>query len=78
MRSKGGVVNITKRTVYFTGPAPEEMSLSGGEDTITLLRKWNNFDQEDKSMLCGYQETLKGDFLNLQATIGRGGMDEER
>ena len=74
--SNGGVVKINKNTVYFTEPAQEEMSLSGGEDTIALLRKWNHFDQEEKSMLCEYQETLKGDVLNLQATIGRGGMDK--
>ena len=78
MISKGGVVNITKRTVSFTKTPPEEMSLSGGKDTISLLRKWNHCYQEDKSLLCGYQETLKGDVLNLQAMIGRGGMYEER
>ena len=51
-RSKGGVVNITKRTVPFTELYPEEMSLSGGEYTIAWLRKWNHCDQEYKSMLC--------------------------
>ena len=43
-RSKGEVVNITKRTVTFTELYTEEMSLSGGEDTIAWLRKWNHCD----------------------------------
>ena len=63
---------------YFTEPPPEEMSLSGGEDTIDLLRKWNHCDQEEKSFLCEYQETLMGDIMKLQDTIWRGGRDEER
>ena len=75
-RSNGGVVKINKNTVSFTEPSQEEMSLSQREDTIALLSKWNHFDQEEKSMICEYQETLKGDVLNLQATIGRGGMDK--
>ena len=43
-RSKGVVVNITKRTVPFTELFPEEMSLSGGEDTIAWLNKWDHCD----------------------------------
>ena len=72
MRENGGVVNMAKITMSFIEPAPEEMSLSGGEDTIAWLRKWNHHDQEDKSMIREYQETLMGDVLNIQATIGRG------
>ena len=30
MISKGGVVNMNKRTINFAEPAPEEMSLSEG------------------------------------------------
>ena len=45
---------------------------------IAWLRKWNHCDQEDKSMLYEYQETLMGDFLNLQGTILRGGRDVKR
>ena len=74
--SNGGVVKINKNTVSFTEPSQEEMSKSRREDTIALLSKWNHFDQEYKSMICEYQETLKGNVLNLQATIGRGGMDK--
>ena len=47
MRSKGEVINMTKRTVSFTELYPEEISLSGGEDTIAWLlrlRKWNHCD----------------------------------
>ena len=33
-RSKGEVVNITKRTVPFTELSPEEMSLSGGKTKL--------------------------------------------
>ena len=43
--SKGGVVDLTKRTVNLADPASEEMSLSGGEGMITWLRKWNHCDQ---------------------------------
>ena len=53
------------------------MSLGGEEDTLSWLRKWNHFDQEEKSLLCEYQETLMEDVLNLQATICRCGRDGE-
>ena len=50
--SNGEVVNITKRTVPFTELFPEEMRRSGGEDTISWLRKLHHCGQEDKIMLC--------------------------
>ena len=53
------------------------MSLSGREDTIAWLREWNHYEQEKKSLLCEYQETFMGDFLNLQVTILRGGRDDK-
>ena len=53
--SKGVVVKMNKRTVYFTEPDLEEMSLSRGGDTIYWLHKWNHCDQEDKILLCAYQ-----------------------
>ena len=77
-RLKRGVFKMPKRTVHLTEPDPEEMSLSGGEDKIAWLGKWNNCDQEDKIMLYEYQDNLMVDVLKLQAIIGRGGRDEER
>ena len=77
MISKGQVINLTKCTKYFTELAPEEMSLSGREDTIAWLCKWNHCDRGEKSMLCEYQETLMGDVLNLQVTVLRGGKDDK-
>ena len=53
------------------------MSLSRGEDTNDLLRKWNHFDQEEKILIYEYQETSMGEDLNLQAMIVRGGRDEK-
>ena len=62
----------------FTELYPEEMSLSGGEDTIAWLRKWNHCDQEDKILLCEYHYNLMGDIMNLQDMIGRGDIDEKK
>ena len=39
---KRGLSKMTKHTVSLSGTAPEEMSLSGGEDTIDWIRKWHH------------------------------------
>ena len=53
------------------------MPLIGGEDKIYWLRKWNNFEQEEESILHEYQETFMGDIMKLQAKIVRDDRDEE-
>ena len=41
------------------------------------LRKLHHCDQEEYILLHEGQETLMGEIMKLQATIGRGGRDEE-
>ena len=43
-RSKVEVINMTNPAMSFTELFPLKMSLSGGEDTIAWLRKWNHCD----------------------------------
>ena len=71
--AKVGVVKMTT----FIEPVPEEMPLIGGEETVYLLLKWHHRDQEEKIILREVQETLMGDILKLQATVGRGGRDKK-
>ena len=54
-----------------------EIPLIGGEDMIYWLRKLHHRDQEEKSILHEDQDTLMGDILNLQYTIGRNRRDEK-
>ena len=68
--------NMMNQFLPSIEPSPKEMSLIVGEEMIDWLRIWHHCDEEEKSMLREYQDTLIGEILNLQVVIVRGGRDE--
>ena len=75
-REKGEGIKVEKRFVPLIESSPKVLSLNGEGDKTDWICKWLHHNNQEKGKLRKDQEVLMGNVLNIQPSIGRGGIYE--